>query len=209
MKRSAWTITGLVGAYIACQLIADIAATKMIALGSLVIPAGTFVFTITFTLRDMVHKKLGRDWARAAIVYAGIFNVLMSLYLAWMAKLPSPDFFGLGEAWASIFMIVPNIVVGSITAEIISELADTEVYHLVKDRFTGPWQFMRVLISNVVSLPIDSFIFGTVAFMLMPALLGGEALPASAVVGIVAGQIVWKAIVTVISLPGIYLIKEE
>ena len=208
-KKAIWTVVLLVGGYVICQAIADIGATKIVQIGSVTIPAGTFIFTITFTLRDMIHKRLGKEWARACIVAAGIFNVLMAGYLALMAKLPAPVFFGLSESWSAIFALVPSITVASITAEIVSELIDTEVYHLWKTKMASWPQWSRVLVSNAVSLPIDSFIFGSLAFTVLPLVFGGESLPLTVALGLIGGQIIWKAIVTVVSLPGIYLVKEK
>ena len=208
-RKNIWTIVLLVGGYIICQAIADIGATKLVQVGGVVIPAGTFIFTITFTLRDMLHKRLGKQWARVSIICAGLFNLVMAGYLALMAKLPSPPYYELNEAWGAIFGLVPAIVIASITAEIVSELVDTEVYHVWKSRLPKAPQWSRVLVSNAISLPLDSVIFAFLAFVVLPPLVGGHALPVVAVWGIIAGQIVWKAIVTVISLPGIYLVKDE
>ncbi len=210
-RRVVWTITALVGGYIFLQALADVAATKLVALGNVALPADTFVFTITFTLRDMIHKRLGREWARAAIFLAGGFNILMALYLFWMARLPSPVFIPeeVGLAWGNIFALVPSIVIASITAEVVSTLIDTEIYHKVMDRFTGPMQFMRVIISNAVSLPIDSLIFGFLAFMLLPPLLGGGTHTFMETLQIAWGQVIWKGVVTVVSLPLIYMVKEK
>jgi len=205
----AWAVVALVGGYIFCQALADVAATKIVQIGNVTMPAGTFVFAITFTLRDMLHKRLGREWARAAIVMAGVLNLIMAGYLYWMSRLPAPPFYGLAEAWSSIFAFVPAIVLGSIIAEVVSEWVDTDVYHAVARYFKGPWQFMRVIISNLVSLPLDSLIFGALAFVYLPVIFGAEPMPFAAAMHIVGGQIIFKAIVTAVSLPGIYLVKEE
>lgn len=210
-KKTIWAIVALVGGYIFLQALADVAATKLVSVGGFVIPAGTFVFTLTFTLRDMIHKRLGKEWARAAIFIAGGFNLIMAGYLYWMAQLPSPDFIPefVGENWAAVFALIPSIVVASITAEVVSTLIDTDIYHRIMQRFSGKMQFMRVIISNAVSLPIDSLIFVLLAFMVLPPLLGGGTHTVAECLVIAGSQIVWKAIVTVISLPGIYLVREE
>mgnify|MGYP001047338975 CR=1 FL=1 len=208
-KRNVWTIVALVGGYILCQAIADIGATKLVSVVGIVIPAGTFIFAITFTLRDLIHKRLGKEWARAAIICAGAFNILQALYLATMAQLPSPAYYELSAAWGQIFAIVPAITIGSIVAELISELVDTEIYHWWTRRLGHLPQWSRVLVSNAVSLPLDSLIFGTLAFVLLPPFLGGDALPFGVAMSVAGGQIIWKALVTVVSMPGIYLVKEE
>lgn len=210
-KKTINTIVVLIGGYIFCQALADVAATKLVDVAGFAIPAGTFVFTITFTLRDMIHKRLGKTWARAAIVTAGVLNILMSLYLKLMADLPAPVFIPeeATAGWSATFALVPSIVIASITAEVISELLDTEVYHRIMDRFTGGAQWLRVVISNAVSLPVDSFIFGFLAFMILPTVFGGGTHTFDETLSIAWGQIVWKALVTVVSIPGIYLVKEE
>jgi len=129
--------------------------------------------------------------------------------MRWMASFAAPEYFALAEEWGMIFAIVPSIVVASITAEVVSMLIDTEVYHAIRHRFTGKMQFARVLISNVISLPVDSLIFAFGAFAILPVVFGGHTLPTSVIWSMVLGQIIWKGAVTIVSLPGIYLVKDK
>ena len=200
----------LIGTYIMAQAIADIGATKLIEIGGVVMPGGTFIFALTFTLRDMIHKRLGREWARMAIFTAAALNVLLAVYMLMLSRLPSPEFFALGDSWNAIFAIVPAITIGSIVAELASELTDTEVYHFWKTRFPAAPQWSRVLVSNAVSLPIDSIVFTLLAFVLLPPVFGAEAMPfGAAVTRIASGQILYKAAVTVLSLPLIYTVEDK
>lgn len=202
-------IVFLIGAYILAQAVADVGATKMISLAGVVMPAGSLMFAVTFTLRDLIHKRLGKGWATYTIIAAAIFNVVQSAYLALMTLIPSPDFFPFGEAWGQIFAIVPSITLGSIIAELTSQLIDTEVYEVWRRRFPKAPQWTRVLISNAVSFPVDSLVFGVLAFMVFPLLLGGAAYAFRDAMAVVGGQVVWKAIITVISMPLIYSVKDK
>ena len=94
-----------------------------------------------------------------------------------------------------------RIVIASIIAEVVSELIDTEVYHFWVSRITRKYQWARVLTSNAVSIPIDSLIFCWGAF--------GFALPSSVVWSIFWANVIVKGLVTLISLPAIYLVKEK
>jgi uncharacterized PurR-regulated membrane protein YhhQ (DUF165 family) len=60
---------------------------------------------------------------------------------------------------------------------------------------------MRVLSSNAVSIPIDSLIFCWGAF--------GFALPHAVVWSIFLANVMVKGAVTIISLPAIYLVKDQ
>ena len=50
----------VVAAYIAAQMLSDIASLKIGVVGGLAVDMGTFIYPITFTLRDVVHKVLGK-----------------------------------------------------------------------------------------------------------------------------------------------------
>jgi uncharacterized integral membrane protein (TIGR00697 family) len=195
-----WAVVLLVGGYIFAQMLADVAATKIVSIGGFFIPAGTLIFTVTFTLRDMIHKRLGIEWARAAIFIAGGLNLAMALYLYFVAQLAPAPFWPWQEAWSQIFGLVPRIVIASIVAEVVSELVDSEVYQAWRNRMPGAPQWSRVLVSNGISLPLDSIIFITLAF--------AGTIPLTDLLTLAWGQIVIKAIITIISIPGIYLVRE-
>lgn len=208
-KRLVWIIVVLVGGYIFAQALADIAATKLVQVGAFAVPAGTAIFAVTFTLRDMIHKRLGKDWAQAVIIMAAVFNLSMAIYLQVMARLPAPSSYPFAEEWSAIFSFVPAIVIASITAEVVSELIDTEVYQWWRTTRSHAPQWTRVLVSNAISLPIDSLLFVTLAFLLLPPIFGTEALPLAALPPIIGGQILLKTVITLVSMPLIYLVKEQ
>jgi len=201
-KRDRTTASLLVVSfYIAAQMLSDISSLKIASVGSLPIDGGTFIYPFTFTLRDLVHKLLGKRAARALIVTAGAINVLMALFLAFVVWLPPDPTWPLQEAFAAVLGPVWRIVVASIAAEVISELLDTEIYSLWVTRVTERYQWARVLASNAISVPVDSLIFGWGAF--------GGTMPAATVWGIFWTNVLVKGIVTLVSLPGIYLVPER
>ncbi|MEX2160905.1 MAG: queuosine precursor transporter [Anaerolineales bacterium] len=197
----------VVAAYIAAQMLADVASVKIGVIGGLAVDMGTFIYPITFTLRDVVHKVLGRHNARALIISAGVINLFMAAYLMWSAGFPSDPSWGLGAEFAAVLAPVWRIVVASIAAEMVSELMDTEIYHLFVTRVTRRYQWARVLISNSISVPVDNLIFSIGAFAPIATLGGG--LPWEAVWGIFIVNLLVKYGVTLVSLPLIYLVPDK
>jgi len=147
-KKTVYAIVALISLYVIAQAVADVGATKMLQLGTFVLPAGSLMFAVTFTLRDLIHKRLGKEWATAVILMAAVLNIVQAAYLYAMAALPAPERFGYNEAWGSIFAIVPAITIASIIAEVISQLVDTEVYQLWWNKHPKAPQFTRVLVSD-------------------------------------------------------------
>ncbi len=201
MKNVTLTQTAVitVAAYVAAQILADIGSLKIAWIAGFSIDGGTFIYPLTFTLRDMVHKLLGRAAARTLVIAAACINLLMALYFAFLSQLPPDPTWTQQTAFASVLNPVWRIVLASIVAEVISELLDTELYHLWVTRITQNYQWMRVLISNGVSVPVDSLIFCWIAF--------GGVLPAAVVWSIFWANVLIKGLTTLASLPGIYLVK--
>ena len=191
----------MVSGYIGAQMLADIGSLKIIALGALAVDAGTLIYPFTFTLRDMVHKVVGLRGARVVIFAAAGINLLMAAYFMLVGRLPAAPQAGPQPDFASVLAPVWRIVIASILAEILSELTDTEVYKLWIERVTFRYQWLRVLVSNSVSIPLDSLVFVVLAF--------GGTMPIAVLGQIVVANILLKMAATLISLPWIYLVPDR
>jgi uncharacterized integral membrane protein (TIGR00697 family) len=195
----------VVSAYIAAQMLADIASLKIGVVLGLAVDMGTFIYPLTFTLRDLVHKVLGKRNAQTLIFTAGGINLFMAGYLMWAASVPSDPSWGLGEQFSAILAPVWRIVLASITAEVVSELLDTEVYHWFVTKITTRFQWARVLVSNSISMPIDTAVFTVLAFAPLPGLMDHPlTVPWAVVWQIFLFNLVVKFIVTLASMPLIY-----
>lgn len=189
----------IVSAYIAMQILADISVLKIVSIGPLTAAAGIFTYPITFTLRDMAHKILGRRGTRKLIVAAAATNLFMAALFWFISALPyanegAPD-------WDGVLSPVWRIVLASIVAEVFAELLDTEAYHFWVTKVTRRFQWARVLISNAFALPVDAAIFVWLAF--------GGVLPAPVVWSIFASNLLAKYATTIIGMPLIYVVKER
>jgi uncharacterized integral membrane protein (TIGR00697 family) len=187
--------------YIAAQILADITSLKIVSIFGMSVDAGTLIYPLTFTIRDLVHKVAGRRAARIIILAAAVINLGMAGLFWIVSQLPYDPSAGPQPDWNAVLAPVWRIVIASILAEIFSELADTEIYHLWVTRITSSYQWLRVLVSNAVSVPLDSLIFVWAAF--------GGVLPTPVVWEIFGANILLKGAFTLISLPSIYLVREK
>ena len=191
----------IVAAYMAAQMLSDIASLKIGIVAGLAVDMGTFIYPITFTLRDIVHKAMGKRNAQVLILTAGVINLIMAGYLLFAAMVPSDTSWGLGAEFSSILAPVWRIVIASIVAEVISELVDTEIYHWFITKITTRFQWCRVLASNSISIPIDNAIFSIGAFAFsLPWIVVGQ---------IFLVNLIVKYGITLISLPMIYIVPDR
>ncbi|UCF78226.1 MAG: queuosine precursor transporter [Candidatus Eiseniibacteriota bacterium] len=188
-------------AYVAAQMLADIASLKIVFVAGFSMDAGTLVYPFTFTLRDMVHKVAGIHVARLLIFAAAAVNLLMAGLFRLVAWLPADMQVGPQEEFSAVLSPVWRIVFASIVAEVVAELVDGETYRAWVKRVGPRLQWMRVLTSNSVSVPLDSAIFCSLAF--------GGVLAVPVVLSVFYANVIVKGIVTLVSLPWIYLVKEK
>ncbi len=201
-KRDLLTTAILVSVlYVAAQIMSDIASLRIVMIAGYSIDAGTFIYPLTFTLRDMVHKVAGIKAARILILTAAGINIFMALLFKVVSLLPPDLTIGLQEEFGLVLSPIWRIVVASIIAEVVSELIDTEGYRFWVEKVTKKYQWTRVLISNLFSIPVDSFLFSFLAFWRL--------FPTSVVISIFISNMIIKGITTIVSIPGIYLVPDR
>lgn len=201
--------------FLAAQFISQIASLKVASVFGIAVDMGTFLYPFTFTLRDMIHKNLGKKTAQVMIFATGGMNLLLAAFLGWTASMPPDAGWNtmtipgviMNDNYNHILGPVWYIIISSIVAEVVSELIDTEIFARLRNywrhRFGHRYQWVAVLGSNAVSIPVDSVIFCMGAFAI------GQGLPMSVVLQILWTNIAIKFAVTLISLPGIYMVKEK
>lgn len=178
--------------YIACEIIANVTAGRPVSVFGIVVPAAVFIYTLTFTLIDVIHEIYGKEGSRKVILGAFFANILLAGYVYLVIHLPAPAFFLDAKSYETVFGATPRIVLASLTAYLLSSMVDVEVYHLWKTHFQKA-KWSRVLASNSVSTLVDSCVFITIAFLgVMPIL------------PLIIGQYIIKMAITFLSLPLIY-----
>lgn len=182
--------------YVAAQIFANVLSTKIAILPfiNLAVDGGTIIYPLTFTLRDLVHKSWGKNNARQVIAIAAGLNALMFALFWLVGKLPPDPSWQFQEAYEQILLPVGRIVAASIIAQVVSELADTEIFSVIYKKIGD---LPAVLLSNLGGLLLDSFIFGAIAFL--------GALPVGTVMEIILANIIIKLIISFLSAPIIKL----
>ncbi len=202
MNRAIRSLVIVGGAYVAAQMLSDIASLRIIDIGGYAVDAGTLIYPFTFTLRDLVHKIGGVSAARTLIFLAAGINVFMALFFWVVARWPADQVTGPQLEFGQVLAPVWGIVVASIVAEVAAELIDTEAYRWWERRFGERHQWGRVLASNLVAIPVDSAIFVSLATAF-------GVFPADVAWSIFWLNVIIKGVVTLVSIPWIYLVRPQ
>jgi uncharacterized PurR-regulated membrane protein YhhQ (DUF165 family) len=144
MKTKTWIGAAAAVAFVATVWLANWAVKKYgpVPVGfSLEAPAGVYFAGFAFTLRDVVHRNLGR----AAVVAAILVGSGLAYFIEANASFPG------GHV---------SLAVASAIAFLASEFADLTVYEPIRARGWLP----AVLASNLVWIVVDSALFLWLAF---------------------------------------------
>jgi uncharacterized integral membrane protein (TIGR00697 family) len=187
--------------YVAAQLLSNVTSLRILMIAGFSMDAGTLIYPFTFTLRDLVHKTGGIKVARAVVITAAAANLFMAGLYWLVARLPPDMGVGAQLEFGRVLSPTWRLVFASIVAQIASELVDGQVYQAWVNKVGHKLQWMRVLTSNSVSVPLDSALFCGLAFI--------GRMPFIVVVSIFWANVILKGITTLVSLPWIYFVREK
>lgn len=188
-------------AYISLVIFANLGSLRILSLAGLAIDGGTLLYPFTFSVRDMLHKKAGAEITRFTIWLCAGINLLLFGFIWLIGVLPADPTVGPQSEYAYVLAPGVRLVLASIVAMTISELLDTRIYSLVRHHWGSEKQWLRVVLSNAVSVPVDTGIFLGIAFI--------GRYPLTVLGAMFLSNIIIKYLVSIASLWGIYLIKED
>lgn len=200
-KQRIKIIVALAAVYICLSLFANIGSLRIIALAGLALDGGTLLYPFTFTARDILHKKAGAAIARFTIWLAAAINLLLFGFIWLVAALPAAPEVGPQTAFAQVLLPGLRLVIASVVAMTLAELVDTLIYSQVRRRWGARRQWLRVLLSNAVSVPLDTAVFLLIAF------LGRYEWPV--LVSIFLANLLIKYLVSGVSFFGVYLVRDD
>ena len=131
MKRERSTVSKLfaclMGVYITCLLLSNLIAGKMMALGSVTLPAAVILFPVTYILADVFTEVYGFRNMRTVIWMGFACSAFAVLIYMITIALPHPDFWGNQEAFAAVLGTTPRVFLASLAGYLFGEFSTTSI----------------------------------------------------------------------------------
>jgi len=188
-------LTLLACIYAGSLVLAAVLASKIIQLGTLVVPAGVLAYCLTFLITDVISEIWGKELAQS-VVMGGFITLVLVFVLTTVSILwPAASFWPHQQAYQTILGSSARIMVASLTAYLLSQYHDVWAFHFWKRMTTERFLWLRNNASTIVSQLLDSVVFITIAFY--------GSLP---VVPLILGQWVVKVGIALLDTPFVYLL---
>lgn len=207
---SDWRYGLLLGVFVTSLTAANYLAAKIVVLGEvagvqLLVPAGVLAYAVTFTITDIIGEVYGKGPATVAVMIGFMTQLLIPAYSVFASLLPTAPFqSSIEDALNRVLGVAPNIVLASLTAYIISQNHDVWAFHFWRRVTRGRHLWLRNNASTAVSQLIDTTVFITLAFGVLPSLLGGIGIPWELIPATIAGQYIVKLAIALADTPFVY-----
>ncbi|MDF2398837.1 queuosine precursor transporter [Pseudomonas sp. 3MA1] len=144
----------------------SIAATKPIYLESLniIITPGTFLYPLTFLIVDLLNENFGLRLARKAIFFAFASNAMIIILLYASTFLPGLPDWKLDKPYNDVIIQVTSVLIASSVSFLVSENVNSYLLCKIKELTNSRFLFLRIFLSTLFAVIIDSFLFCYIAF---------------------------------------------
>lgn len=174
--------------------------------------AGVLNWPFVFIMTDIINEYYGIKGVKF-LSYLAVILIIFAFFMVgfaiilqpadfWLMQVVNGESLNMDNAFNTIFGQGMWIIVGSITAFLIGQIADVNIFHRIK-KITGEKSlWLRATGSTVVSQLIDSFVVIFIAFYINPQYNWSWQMVAA--IGLV--NYTYKFIVALLMTPFLYLI---
>jgi uncharacterized integral membrane protein (TIGR00697 family) len=156
----------LAGIFITNAIVAELIGGKLIAVGSTVMSIGILPWPIVFITTDLINEYFGEKGVKKLSLITASLIAYCFILLYFALKIPAVKGENLitDTQFNGVFGQSMWIIVGSITAFLVSQLIDVTLFHFFKNKTGNKMIWLRSTGSTVISQLFDSFIVLGIAF---------------------------------------------
>jgi queuosine precursor transporter len=160
MKKTTQNLVILSCFFVACLIVSNVIACKVVQIGWILIPAAVIAYPITFLCTDVISELWGKAQANKTVALGFIVQVCMLglFYLAMVLPAIDPVF---QEQFSAVIGTSVRFVIASLLAYIVSQTFDVNFFHFLKCKFKPKWIRNN---GTMVSQLFDTAIFITIGF---------------------------------------------
>ena len=191
----------LAGIFVTNAVVAELIGGKLIYVGPYLMSIGILPWPVVFVTTDLINEYFGEKGVKKLSFITASLIAYCFILLFFALRIPAVKGVNLvtDAQFNGVFGQSMWIIVGSITAFLVSQLIDVSLFHFFKNKTGNKMIWLRSTGSTVISQLFDSFIVLGIAFW-MTGKMTTEVYIASAFTGYFV-----KLIIAVLLTPLIYL----
>jgi len=167
-------LEGMIVMFVAVLMISNLVGQKICAFGPFRVSGAQVLFPLTYIFGDIFTEVYGYAASRRAIWYGFFASGLLAVVGMVAVALPPAPGWPNQAAFATVFNLVPRLVVASLVAYWCGEFANSFVMAKMKILTQGRLLWTRTIGSTIVGQGVDTAVVTALAFAgtVKPATLG-------------------------------------
>jgi len=129
------------------------------------VPAGIFLWCMTFPLTDIVAETYGRRYALYMVLGAGVFLILSMFMVQFAIALPSAPFWKNDQAFNTILGANIRTTLALVISFFITQVVDIYIFSWLRRKTNGRFLWLRNNASTFFSQILANCIFLSIAFL--------------------------------------------
>ncbi|RXK46411.1 queuosine precursor transporter [Halorientalis pallida] len=207
----------LLALFVTALVTAQVTAAKILAFSiplslpvtgsTLTLPGAALAYALTFFASDCYAELYGKRAAQVMVNVAFAMNfVLLALVWSTIFAPAAPTSIDPTQ-FRQVLGASTNIVIASLSAYVVSQNWDVLVFHRLREATDGERLWLRNIASTASSQLLDTVIFVTLGFLVVPELLGvGVAPPIPVIASLIVGQYLLKLLIALVDTPFVYAV---
>ena len=208
---------GLIALFVTALVTAQLTAAKVLAFdvpfavpiaGSrLALPGAALAIAVMFFASDCYTELYGRRAAQVVVNVAFAMNfVVLGLVWSTIAAPAAPSSID-PAAFREVLGASTNVIAASLVAYLVSQNYDVIAFDALRSATDGAHLWLRNIGSTATSQVLDTVIFVSLAFYVIPRVAGiGPVLPVAVVQQLVVGQYLLKLLLALADTPFVYAV---
>ncbi|MHB1418690.1 MAG: queuosine precursor transporter [Bacillota bacterium] len=184
--------------FVACLLLSNIIAGKLIQVFGVALPSAVILFPLTYIFGDVLTEVYGFKRSRLIIWVGMATNIFMAIIFMTAVSLPHPEFWKDQQAYQTVLGFTPKLVMASLVAYFAGEFSNSVLLSRIKLLTGGRWLWLRTIGSTIVGEGIDTVLFILIAFT--------GTIPEAVLFTMILAQYLWKVGYEIAATPLTYLL---
>ena len=201
-QRYELLFAGLTAVFVTFVLLTNTVGVKLFTLGSLTLPVSIVWYPLTFLVTDIVSEVYGAGRARFLVLMGFSMSVVLLLFSLTGIALPVAPVYPLQQDYLNIFGPVWRLLFASMTAYLLAQMIDVQLFHFWKRLTRGRHLWLRNNGSTVLSQLVDTVTVNKIFLYRNPTVYTGTL---RELLGIILAVYTVKVVIAAADTPLCYL----
>jgi uncharacterized integral membrane protein (TIGR00697 family) len=172
-QRYEQIFAGFMALFVTFVLLTNTVGVKLFTLGGVTLPVSIIWYPLTFLITDIVSEVYGARRARFLVITGFTMSLVLLAFSLIGIGLPVAASYRLQEDYTNIFGPVRRLLFASMSAYLLAQLVDVQLFHFWKRLTHGRHLWLRNNASTMVSQLVDSVVVNVIFLYKNPLVFTG------------------------------------